>query len=72
MIDIPPNRHLHQLKENTTYYSKVTQIFYKKTNNQLMKYCTYGSAVRGWNESAYRGEFKEMTPATTTQLKELT
>ena len=60
-----------KLPKDTIVYSTVTQIFYKMEKDQLMKFCTYPGAERGWQPSIYSMGFNHMKPATKQQMKEL-
>ena len=58
-------------KEGVVYYSKTTQIFYRRAKGILYKLPTYANAVREWTPAAYRGTGTHFKEATEKQLKEI-
>ncbi len=61
----------NNLEEGKTYYSKVTQIFYRVIKGELWKMPDYPNAVRAWSESGYTGVTSHFKLATKEQLKSI-
>ena len=53
------------------YFSKVTNIFYKRVKGVLMKFPAYGGADREWSKSAYKGSQTWFIEADKELLKEM-
>ncbi len=64
-------KQINKLEEGKTYYSKITQIFYRVVSGQLWKKPNYPNADMVWSVSEYRGDTSHFKLATKEQLKSI-